>query len=305
MIPNLPFTSLRAFEAVARLKGFGRAAEELGVSQSAVSQQVKLLEEWTKRKLLVRGHRYTHVTAEGRFLAEAVADGLGQIANICSDFRNKRHDDPTIIVSCLPGFAFNWLFPRLIDFDQQYPKIPVSISTFSDPDQFFSGNADVAICYGIGGYTGFHVEKLMDEQIFPVCSPMFAQENRELRVPDDVFKYTLLVDDLADTGGNPPTWAYWAEKLGIPVPKDTIRRRFGQSNMVVQAAASGFGIALGREPLVVDALRQGTLVRPFSCMVDSEFSYWFVCPKKKIASKRIRIFRDWLKAQVQLQLKRN
>lgn len=300
MKANLPFAALRTFESVARLRGFGRAAEELGVTQSAVSQHVKALEEWLDIRLLTRGAGRASPTEDGMRLAQAVASGFGAIAGLCHELRAARGPNPAIGLSCLPGFAVNWLFPRLINFDQLYPDFPVSIITTSTLATFDDDDAHLAIRYGLGGYRGMHVEKLMAERLFPVCSPALLARV-PLRAVGDLARHTLLYDDLADIGGTPPTWEYWARELGITLPRPARTRRFAQSNMVVQAAISGFGVALGREPLVVDALADGRLVRPFPEMVQSQFAYWIVCPMEALASERISAIRAWLHDEVAQQ----
>jgi LysR family glycine cleavage system transcriptional activator len=294
MLPNLPFLALRAFEAVVRLRGFARAAEELGVTQSSVSQHVKVVEEWIGRKLLVRGPRDTVATKEGKLLATTIANGIGQIGDLCDKMRHKGGADPAITVSCLPGFAVNWLFPRLIRFDQLHADTPVSISTDASPLGFATGQSDLAILYGMGNYPGLHVERLMDERLFPVCAPSLLAEGPPLGELADLAHYTLLMDELADVGGTPPTWAFWAEQTGQTLPKPARVRQFGQTNMVVQAAVQGLGVALGREPLVMDALANGSLVQPLQGVALSQYSYWLVCPKATIKSERLRRFRDWL-----------
>ena len=294
MLPNLPFLALRAFEAVVRLRGFARAAEELGVTQSSVSQHVKVVEEWIGRKLLVRGPRDTVATKEGKLLATAIATGIGQIGDLCDKMRHKGGADPAITVSCLPGFAVNWLFPRLIRFDQLHADTPVSISTDASPLGFATGQSDLAILYGMGNYPGLHVERLMDERLFPVCAPSLLAEGPPLAELADLARHTLLMDELADVGGTPPTWAFWAEETGQTLPKPARVRQFGQTNMVVQAAVQGLGVALGREPLVMDALANGSLVQPLQGVALSQYSYWLVCPKAAIKSGRLRRFRDWL-----------
>lgn len=294
MLPNLPFAALRAFEAVVRLRGFARAAEELGVTQSSVSQHVKVVEEWIGRKLLVRGPRDTVATKEGKLLATTIATGIGQIGDLCDKMRHKGGSDPAITVSCLPGFAVNWLFPRLIRFDQLHADTPVSISTDASPLGFATGQSDLAILYGMGNYPGLHVERLMDEWLFPVCAPSLLAEGPPLDELADLARHTLLMDELADVGGSPPSWAFWAEQTGQILPKPARVRQFGQTNMVVQAAVQGLGVALGREPLVMDALANGSLVQPLQGVALSQYSYWLVCPKATIKSERLRRFRDWL-----------
>jgi LysR family transcriptional regulator, glycine cleavage system transcriptional activator len=201
MLVSLPFAALRVFESVVRLNGFSRAADELGMSQSAVSQHVRVLEDWTGHRLLVRGARASFPTEEGRRLAQAVSDGLGRIGAICLDLRSRSAGGATLAVSCLPGFAINWLFPRLIRFDQSHPEISVSISTDPRPVGFAGGEADVAIRYGMGKYPGLYVRKLLVEYLTPVCSPTLLEGEAPLRAPADLVRHTLLVDELKPVGG--------------------------------------------------------------------------------------------------------
>jgi LysR family transcriptional regulator, glycine cleavage system transcriptional activator len=292
-----PYAALRTFEAVARLRGFGRAAEELGVTQSAVSQQVKLLEEWLGQRLLHRNGRRVAPTPGGERLANAVKLGFGQIATVCRDIREAETESLALNLSCLPGFAYLWLMPRLIGFDQLHPRISVSITTTAALATFTHDDIDLAIRYGMGGYPGLNVEKLLPETLFPVCAPTLIERGPPLLTPADLARHTLLVDDIPDLGGDPPTWEFWTRETGNALPQPARLRRFGQSNMVVQAAERGLGVALGRSPLVADALARGTLVRPFRGEVASQFSYWIVCPHEALAVPRVQLFRDWLMAE--------
>ncbi len=299
MVNLLPYTALRAFEAVARLRGFGRAAEELGVTQSAVSQHVKSLEEWLGQRLLVRGGGRVSPTAEGSRLAGAVKQGFGLVTTVCTELRAAKGAPLSLNISCLPGFAHVWLIPRLIGFDQLHPDIPVSITSTAALANFTDDETDLAIRYGLGGYAGLHVEKLMSETLFPVCAPSLLAQGPPLRSAEDLVRHTLLVDDVIDLGGNPPTWEFWARETGQSLPTPARMRRFGQSNMVVQAAERGLGVALGRSPLVADSLARGTLVKPFAGETVSQFAYWIVCPPEALKIPRIRDFRDWLLAEAQ------
>lgn len=298
MLATLPYAALRAFEAVVRLGGFSRAADELGMSQSAVSQHVRLLEDWTGQRLLVRGARGSHPTDEGRRLAGAVAEGLGRIAEVCQDLRSRGRSGVTLAVSCLPGFAINWLFPRLIRFDQAHPDISVSISTDPRPVNFAGGEADLAIRYGMGRYPGLHVRRLLGESLTPVCAPALLVGDPPLHEPADLARHTLLVDELKPVGGRLPNWEFWAAQSGVSLPRPARVRRFGQSNMVVQAAVEGLGVALGRDALVMDALADGRLVRPFALPpVPSDYAFWFVCPEPALDRPAIRAFHDWVFAE--------
>lgn len=301
MNPIPPLASLRVFEAVVRLGGFRRAAEDLGVTQSAVSQQIHKLEEWIGRSLLIRGPRHSTPTAEGRLLNDAITKGLDMIGAACSELRqkNRRHDHP-LMISTLPGFALKWLFPRLIRFDQTHPEVPISIVTDRTPTDFTNDQETLAIRYGLGRYPGLHVERLFGETLFPVCAPSLLQRGPPLQRIEDLKHHTLLVDDIVKVRGRGPNWQLWLAAAGSKAPLDIRTRRFGQANMVVQAAVEGLGVALGREPLVIDELEAGRLVRPFNTIIPSDFAYYLVCPKGRFDDQRVVAFRDWLVAEARL-----
>jgi LysR family transcriptional regulator, glycine cleavage system transcriptional activator len=301
MILNLPYSALRAFEAVVRLSGFSAAGAELGVSQSAISQHVKSLEEWLGQDLLVRGARSSAATREGAELAAAIAQGLGRISDVCGQLRDRNRADKAIVISCLPGFSFTWLFPRLLRFDLAHPDIAISITI--DTGQFaFSGiGTDIGIRYGVGDHPGFLVDRLMRERLLPVCAPALLRGDHPVRGVEDLVNHTLLLDETLNFGGKNSTWEYWATETGVTLPSGTRTRRFGQSNLVVQAAIEGLGVALGREPLVIDALCDGRLVRPFPEMTWSPLSYWLVRRKGADDSDRIVEFLNWIKSEAAAQ----
>ena len=298
MIINLPYPTLRAFEAVVRHSGFSAAAQELGVSQSAISQHVKTLEEWLGQELLVRGARRSRPTPEGEQLAQAISDGLGRISNVCSSLRDKRRSDRTIVISSLPGFAFNWLFSRLLHFDIAHPELSISIATDTGEHAYTGADSDIGIRYGRGDFPGLTAEHLMGEHLFPVCAPSLLPH---LKTVADLAKQTLLVDENLPYGDASPNWNYWADKSGVTLPDALRTRQFGQANMVTQAAIEGLGVALGREPLVIDALNDGRLVRPFKEITQSQYSYWLVCRPEVRSQKRVQIFMDWIKMEAAAQ----
>ena len=294
MIVNLPYASLRAFEAVVRLSGFSAAADELGVSQSAVSQHVKGLEEWLGQNLLVRGARRSHPTPAGEQLARAISDGLGRISDVCEHLRDKTRADRTIVISCLPGFAFNWLFPRLLHFDLAHPDLSVSIATDTGMVPLGGGHADVRIRYGRGDNSDVDAKLLMHERLFPVCAPGMLPQLTQI---EDLWQQTLLMDENLHHGTASPTWSFWARACGLSAPTPHKTRHLGQSNMIVQAAIAGLGVALGREPLVIDALNAGQLVRPFPHITQSPLSYWLVQRTDAVETERVILCRDWLLTQ--------
>ncbi|ABD56870.1 transcriptional regulator, LysR family [Jannaschia sp. CCS1] len=298
MIRNLPYASLRAFEAVVRLGSFSAAAGDLGVSQSAVSQHVKSLEEWLGQELLVRGARASKGTRYGTLLAREIDRGLGGISEVCTQIRAASHSDTTVVISCLPGFAFTWLFPRLLRFDLAHPDLSISIATDTGGRPFNPADADIGIRYGHGEFPNLRVDHLMGERLFPVCAPQVAERLTDVA---SLGQHTLLQDEILNFGSANPSWEYWAEACGVHLPSRARTRRFGQSNLVLQAAIEGLGVALGREPLVLDALTDGRLVRPFTQNVKSPLSYWLVRRKQADDSPKVQEFLKWIKKEAETQ----
>lgn len=296
MLKTLPYNALRTLEAVVRLRGFGRAADELNVTQSAVSQHIKLLEDWLGHQLLVRQGRQTLPTQTGERLARAIRDGFGAISLICDEVRDsKKTRRRGIHVAAPPGFAFIWLLPRLINFDDHNPDIPISLST--DPKSLdpTSSDADIVISYSTGGFPSMHAEKLMSEVMSPVCSPAVAETLKDI---NDLANHVILRDAL-ETPEHRSNWEFWAKEVNVTLPHFPETRSYGQANMVVQAAKNGTGIAMGRNPLVEDAVRRGKLVYPFPEFAQSQFSYWVVCQHAALKSTSMRAFRTWLHSEAQ------
>lgn len=301
MILNLPFTSLRAFEAVVRLSGFSAAANELGVTQSAVSQHVRSLESWLGQELLIRGARKSSPTEDGQRLAQAIAQGLGQISDVCGDLRGKTRHKHTIVINCPPGFAYIWLFPRLVRFDLAHPDLTISIATDAGHSGFASREADIAIRYELGDVPGFHGRKLMQESLFPVCAPSLLKGPRPIRQVADLAHHTILFDDVERYGEDSPNWDFWARECGMHLPTPIRTRRFGQSNMGVQAAIDGMGVGLGRSPLVNDALADGRLVRPFAPVAKSRLGYWVAYRAGAERFDKIARFLSWIEEEARAQ----
>lgn len=291
MLKTLPYAALRTLEAVVRLRGFGRAAEELNVTQSSVSQQIKSLEEWLGHQLLHRNRRMTEPTEAGTRLAEAVRTGFGVVESLCDDLRGtsairKRG----VRIAAPPGFAYLWLLPRLLQFDELHPKIPVSLSTDPESLDLRTSDADALISYSLGGFPDHHAEQLLTESLSPVCAPALA---RTIHSAQDLTAHVML-EDVHDRPEHPSTWEIWSRETNVPPPQFARKRRFGQANLVIQAAIDGLGIAMGRSPLVERALREGKLVQPLAAVAPSQFSYWLVCRHAALETPAVRAFAAWL-----------
>jgi LysR family glycine cleavage system transcriptional activator len=283
-----PLKPLPAFEAAARLLSFTEAAEELHVTQAAVSHQIRQLEDALGVRLFRRLNRGLLLTEEGQVFAGAVRQALGQIAEAAD--RAKRQDvTGALNVSCLPSFAAAWLVPRLGRFRSKHPEIDVRLSADYELTDFEAEDIDLSIRWGTGGYPGLHEVRLMTEEVFPVCSPRLLEDpERPLREPADLAHHTLLHDDIRTD------WRVWLKAAGVSGINPEKGPRYNYSNLVLQAAMAGEGVALGRTAIAQDALRQGLLVRPFEFAIPSDYAYWIVCPENRKDQPKLRAFADWL-----------
>ena len=285
-----PLNSLRAFEAAARHESFALAADELAVTPSAVSQQVKQLEAILDRALFARHARGLTLTGAGRRYLPALSEALDSIAEATRALSNDA-DDRTLTVTCLGSFGALWLVPRLADFEAFAPDIDMRLSTSDRLADFVRDGIDAGVRYGSGPYPDFHAEKLLEETVFPVCGPQVAKRLKSL---EDLATVPLLHD--ASAGAHSSySWPSWfrAQNLGAL----DVRRGpgFTNSTFLVQAAIAERGVMLGRSVLVGDALAAGTLVKPFEGMdLPAGASYWFITQPDGLRQSKITRFREWL-----------
>lgn len=289
-----PVASMRALEAAIRHESFSAAADELGVTQSAISHKIKELEDHLGVTLFRRLARSTVPTENARILGRAIRSGTAIIHDAVEEIMS-RNAGRAITISALPGFAVQWLFPRLIDFDERHPGISISLGTSDTLTDIAAGEADLAIRYGRGNYSGVRVEKLMDDHMFPVCSARYLAEHGPVDSPADLLSHTLLIDDTRVIDGYEASWQRWFELVGQPFTHSTTFKKFGQSNMVIQAALAGRGLALGRSALVVDEILAGNLVIPIKSAFPSGFGHYLITAKSRPSTPNVDAFRDWIK----------
>lgn len=282
-----PLNALRAFEAAARHLSFTRAAEELFVTQAAISHQVKALEEHLGRKLFRRLNRALLLTDDGQAYLPSVSRAFTLINEATNNLLTKDAPGP-LTVSALPSFAARWLVPRLGRFRQVRPDIDLRIDPSAELSDFAGGDVDVSIRYGRGKYPGLRADWLMTEDIFPVCSPQLVAGEHRLRDPADLEHHVLLHDD---GHGDWRTWLLAASVDRVDPARGPI---FTDSSMLIQAAMAGQGVALARGVLAADELAAGRLVRPFTLSLPTEYAYYLVCPKDTAEQPKIAAFRDWL-----------
>lgn len=287
-----PLNALRTFEAAARHLSFTRAAEELHVTQAAVSHQIKGLEDWLGIPLFRRLNRRLLLTEDGQQYLTSVRAAFDELA--AGTQRLLAGDRQGVLtVSVIPSFAARWLVPRLGRFREAHPEIDLRLAATLQNVDFTRDDVDVGIRYGAGRYPGLHSTFVMQEEYFPVCSPSLLEGRHPLRELNDLRHHTLLHDE--HTPGEPnPDWKDWLKAVGATGIRWERGPVFGDASMMIQAAIMGQGIALGRKTLAVDDIAAGRLVAPFSLCLPASYAYWIVCPKQYADRPKIAAFRDWL-----------
>jgi len=294
-LPSL--NALKAFEASARQESFTKAAQELCVTQGAVSHQVKALETELGLRLFRRERQRLVITDAGRAYLEVVRDAFDRLAS-GTERLLQRQNTGTLTVTTSPNFAAKWLVHRLGRFSEAHPGINLRVSASMQHVDFVREDIDLAIRHGDGQWPGLHVARLCREELFPVCSPKLLRGRGALRSPHDLKNHPLLhVNDRRD-------WAKWLEGAGVHDVDLARGPLFNQASMAIDAAVDGQGIALARTALAAWDLLAKRLVRPFAFGLDAPFAYWIVCPNSTASLPKIATFRDWLLAEAAEDVRR-
>lgn len=285
-----PLNALRSFEAAARHQSFTRAADELCVTQGAVSHQVKALEAELGLKLFNRERQGLAITEAGQGYLAVVRDAFDRIA-LGTDRLLQRQRSGVITVSMSPDFAAKWLVSRLGRFAEAYPEIELKVSATMHHVDFAREDVDLAIRHGAGNWAGLAGVNLCSEELFAVCSPALLRCRRGIHSPEDVLQFPLLhLNDRRD-------WSRWLEATGASAEGLLHGPILNHASMLIDAAIDGQGIALARTALAAVDLINGRLVRPLQTTLPLKNTYWIVCPKATSALPKIVTFRDWLLAE--------
>jgi LysR family transcriptional regulator, glycine cleavage system transcriptional activator len=296
MRPRLPpLNALKAFEAAARHESFTRAAEELCVTQGAVSHQVKALEAELAIKLFNRERQRLIITEAGRDYLTVVRDALDRIA-VGTERLLQRQSAGVLTVSTSPDFAAKWLVHRLGHFAEAHPSIDLRVSAAMHHVDFAREDVDMAVRHGDGNWPGLDAAQLSTEHLFAICSPKLLS-GRRLGKPADLLKFPLIhLDSRAD-------WTRWLRAAGVS--EDNVKHGpvLNRASMVIDAAINGQGIALARTTLAAWDLINGRLVRPFAEALRLSKTYWIICPKAVSNLPKIVTFRDWVLAEAAQDLR--
>ena len=288
--------ALRAFEASARHQSFSLAAQELNVTPAAVGQLVRTLEDWLGSPLFVRSTsgRARLVTTE--VAEQALPDIRAGLERLAVGLERLRSGSAggVLTVTVSPAFAAKWLLPRIERFQAAWPETDLRLDTSLKPVDFVAQRIDVGVRYGRGLWPGLAAEKLMDEEVYPVCAPALLT-TATLQAPGDLRGQVLIHDQSVDTSTGFASWQAWLRHAGVQgVPTDR-GLRINNSAAVLQAAIDGQGVALARSVMAHDDLAAGRLVRLFpQVRLESALAYYVVYRPECIAQPKVAAFRDWL-----------
>ena len=283
-----PLNGLRAFEAAARHMSFTDAAEDLSVTQAAISHQVRGLEQRLGLKLFVRRNRSLLLSEAGQAYLPSVRAAFDQL-NEATEKLLQKDKGGNLTVTTTSSFAVKWLVPRLGGFQRSHPEIDVRISTGTSLVDFSREDVDIGIRYGRGQWPNLMAERLVSEDVMPVCAPSLLKGPNGLKKPADLRRFTLL-----HIGSFPDDWQVWLTAAGVKGVDSSRGVSFDFALAAYQAAMDGLGVALGRNPLVEPDLKAGRLVVPFEFKRSSDFAYYLVYPPEAIRRRKIKAFRDWI-----------
>ena len=298
MLRRLPvLNALKSFEAAARHESFTRAAEELCVTQGAISHQVKALEQELGVKLFNRERQRLIMTVAGREYLNVVRDAFDRIA-IGTERLVARQSSGALTISTSPDFAAKWLVHRIGRFSEAHSDIELNVSAAMHHVDFAREEVDIAVRHGDGNWPGLHVERLSPEQLFPVCSPKLLKGRQRLAKPADVLKFPLLHLETRQY------WPVWLDAAGVTDHDVSPGSIMNRASMLIDAAIDGQGIALARTTLAAWDILNGRLVRPFPEFLRVSKTYWIVCPKATAMLPKIKRAREWLLAEAASDLHR-
>lgn len=287
---------LRGFEAAARLLSFTVAADELALTQSAVSRQIQQMEEGLGVPLFTRRHRALELTEAGRVMQRAVVDCLERLRDATVSVRASGAPGRTVAVTTTPGFASLWLIPRLARFSDGHPQVDVRLSATYDPLDLQRSQIDVAVRFcrtrhGLG-------QPLFEETVLPVCAPrLLKNRDKPLKAPADLVHHTLLAMEMPQDASPTADWSPWFRVMGLPELRAKNTLRFTNYGDAVAAAVAGQGVAIGRLPLVAGLLRDGALLAPFRSANTSERAYFVLVSQRAENNPDAQDFVRWLRSE--------
>jgi len=289
-----PLRSIKAFEASARLLSFTLAAQELHVTQAAISHQIKNLEQLTGIQLFERFNRSLKLTFEGRLYMVSIRSALESIEKATRQLKS-RDTSGTLNISLMPSFATKWLSKRIWRFQQQNKTLDVRISAFEWLTDFKKDDCDIAIRYSANpSYPGLKSELFLEEEVFPVCSKQLYESYDGKLSVERLLKANLCHEDFTSED-----WHDWFSAAGLQTKPNLRGMRFSHMATMLEAVENHQGFALGKTTLVQDDINRGLLIAPFDIKIKSQMSYYLVYPENTEGDQKLQMIRQWLIAEAE------
>ena len=279
------------FRQAAKAQSFKLAAEQLHVTQAAVSQQIKTLEAHLEVALFERLTREVVLTAEGRSLLPYVEQAFDAL-ELGVDLLQADPFPNRLSLTVLPSFASRWLVPRLGLFQQQQPELTIHLSPALGLASFDDGQLDLAIRFGLGDYPGLLSKPLMSDHLVPVCHPSLIDSRQE--IIGQLAKLPMLSDESPDTEG---IWELFEQQLGVSLSDAASRLHVSDSTMLVEAVLSAQGLSMVRFSLVYELLARGMLICPIDIYLDARYGFYLVAPERHFSRQKVQLFETWLRAE--------
>lgn len=287
---QVPFRAISVFHAVARSRSVSKAAIELGVTPSAVSQQVHALEDQLGAVLIMKVGSRIKLTSAGERYYEMIGVGMERVIEATALMKGYRATS-VLNIRATPSLSTKWLLPRLSEFLILHPQLDVRLNATSEPTDFTREDVDIAIRPGRGHWPGYTVEGFAEERFLPVCAPTYTREN-SLRPGD------LADEMLIHSVKSAVQWTDWFRAIGLESSPRRQRLLFDRSHMSVDAAVSGMGVALESTLMMGAELSAGSLVCPFDDPpVIKVTSQWIVCPPDRMRYEKVKLFLGWLNSE--------
>lgn len=284
-----PLKALVPFEAAARLESLTRAAEELHLTQAAISRQIRLLEEALDCRLFIRHHRNVRPTQEGRELYHTVAMALAHIGRAADQIRPCDSHRAKVTVATDQAVAVLWLLPRIGEFRAQNPDIDIRLVASDEDRQCLATEVDVAVIHGDGEWQDHNADLLFDEEIFPVCSPEYIRLQGSIDSVSDLVTHQLI--DLEDDHWKWTDWGIWLTEKSIELPTSRQRLSINSYPLVIDAACRSHGVALGWKYLVDEEISKGRLIRPIEASLTTGYGYYVL--SRPGACERDEVYTVW------------
>lgn len=294
----LPLNAVRVFVEVGRLLSFSRAADELHVTASAVSHQIKALEDHLGISLLRRESNHIALTAEGKIYWQEASESMLRLSHATRKLITTK-DRRVLRMSAPPSLSALWLMPRINRFRKLHPQIAMALTATQMSAGVWREQYDIAIWYCQGRLSGFRMDELSPNESFPICNPRILDTHGSLRKPSDLRDYTLL-DSTDETYYRGPNagWHGWLQAAGVPDITGMNYLSFTPRALMHQAVFDGLGVGLSRTLLAADSLATGQLACPFGPVLPLGYSYYLVCPEFAADRADIVAFRDWVLEEV-------